>query len=63
VDEAAKTFTIRFVGSTYPNLQGTQQTRPAAIAGDELRITNPSPSVGGPPSELVYRRAKQTATN
>jgi len=58
VDEAKKTFTIRYEGSSYPNLEGTEQTRPFTIAGDELKVTNPSPSVGGPPSEITYRRAK-----
>jgi Lipocalin-like domain len=59
VDEAKKkTFTIRFEGSTYPNLEGTVQTRPFEIAGDELRVTNPAPTVGGPPSNIVYRRDK-----
>jgi hypothetical protein len=58
VDEAKKTFTIRFEGSTYPNLEGTVQTRPFEIAGDELRVTNPAPTAGGPPSHIVYRRDK-----
>ena len=58
VNEENKTFTIRFEASSYPNLEGTEQTRPFTIAGDELRVTNPSPSVGGPPSQLVYKRAK-----
>lgn len=58
VDEAKKTFTIRFEGSTYPNLEGAVQTRPFEIVGDELRVTNPSPTVGGPPSNIVYRRDK-----
>ena len=58
VDEAKKTFTIRFEGSTYPNLEGTVQTRPFEVAGDELRVTNPSPTLGGPPSNIVYRRDK-----
>ena len=58
IDEAKKTFTVRFEGSTYPNNSGTEQTRPFTISGDELRITNPSPSVGGTPSQLVYKRAK-----
>ena len=57
VDEAKKTFTIRFEGSSYPNLEGTVQTRPFEIAGNELRVTNPAPTVGGPPSNIVYRRA------
>ena len=58
VDEANKTFTIRFEGSSYPNLEGTESTRPFTVAGDELKITNPAPTVGGPPSHLVYKRAK-----
>jgi Lipocalin-like domain len=28
VNEADKTFTVKFEGSSYPNLEGTQQTRP-----------------------------------
>jgi len=59
VDSAGKKFTVKFLGSSYPNLEATEQTRPFTIAGDELRITNPAPSIGGgSPSELVYRRAK-----
>lgn len=58
VDEANKTFTIRYEASSYPNLEGTEQTRPLTIAGDELKVTNPSPSAGGPPSQIVYKRAK-----
>ena len=58
VNEANKTFSIRFESSSYPNLEGTEQTRPFTIAGDELRVTNPSPSIGGSPSQLVYKRAK-----
>jgi lipocalin-like protein len=58
VNEANKTFVIRFEGSSYPNLEGTEQTRPFTITGDELKVTNPSPSVGGEPSHIVYRRAK-----
>ena len=58
VNEAIKTFTIRYEGSTYPNRKGTEETRPFVIEGDELRITNPAPSTGGGASQLVYRRAK-----
>ena len=58
VDEAKQTFTVLFEGSSYPNLEGTEQTRPFKISGDEMRVTNPAPSGGGPPSEIVYRRAK-----
>ena len=58
VDEANKTYSLRYEGSSYPNLEGTVSTRPFTIMGDELRVTNPAPTVGGPPSQLVYRRAK-----
>jgi hypothetical protein len=58
VDEANKTYVLRYEGSSYPNQEGTSSTRPFTIAGDELRVTNPAPTVGGPPSQLVYRRAK-----
>ena len=58
VNEANKTYTIRFEGSSYPNVEGTESTRPFTIAGDELRVTNPAPTAGGPPSQLVYKRAK-----
>jgi Lipocalin-like domain len=58
VNEANKTFTIRYDGSTFPNRKGAEETRPVVIEGDELRITNPAPSTGGSSSQLVYRRAK-----
>jgi hypothetical protein len=57
VDEAKKAYTLKFEGSTFPNRVGTEETRPFSIAGDELKITNPSTSVGGS-SEIVYKRAK-----
>jgi Lipocalin-like domain len=58
VNEANKTFTIRYDGSTFPNRKGAEETRPVVIEGDELRITNPAPSTGGTSSQLVWRRAK-----
>lgn len=58
VNEKDKRYTVRFEGSTYPNLEGTEQSRTFTIKGDELRIHNPSPTIGGPPTELLYKRAK-----
>jgi len=58
VNEANKTYTIRYEGSTFPNRKGAADTRTFVIEGDELRITNPAPSTGGPASQLVYRRTK-----
>jgi hypothetical protein len=58
VDEAKKSFTVRFEGSTYPNNTGTEQTRPFTITGDELKIINPASTATGEQTELTYRRAK-----
>ena len=58
VDEAKKTYTLRIEGSSYPNFEGIEITRPVTITGDEMTATNPSPSSGGPPSQAVWRRAK-----
>jgi hypothetical protein len=57
VDEAKKTFTVRFEASTYPNNTGTEQTRPFTIVGDELKVINPASSIGQQ-TEVVYKRAK-----
>jgi hypothetical protein len=58
VSEDGKTFTARWEAHTFPNLTGQSQTRSFTISGDELRIGNPAPTAGGPPSELIYRRDK-----
>jgi hypothetical protein len=58
VDEGKKAFTIKWEAHSFPNMMGQSQTRSFTIAGDELRIQNPGPTAGGPPSELVYRRDK-----
>ena len=57
VDETKKTYTLEFEGSSFPNRVGTKETRPFTIAADELRVTNPSTSVGGS-SEILYKRTK-----
>ena len=57
VDETKKTYTLKFEGSSFPNRAETEQTRAFTIVADELKIANPSTSVGGS-SELVYKRAK-----
>jgi Lipocalin-like domain len=58
VNEANKTYTLRYEGSSYPNQEGTDSTRPFTITGDELKLTNPAPTIGGPPSQQVFRRVK-----
>jgi lipocalin-like protein len=59
VNEADRSYTIRVEGSTFPNWNGTAQKRTVvSISADELKVDNPSPSIGGPSTQLIYRRAK-----
>jgi hypothetical protein len=55
VNEAEKTITFRYLGSTFPNRERTEETRPVVINGNELEITHYSTSVGGERSHLKYR--------
>ena len=58
IEEADHSFTLRIEGSSFPNWAGVEQKRgPVAIAGDDLKWTNPTSSGGGS-SELVWKRAK-----
>lgn len=57
VNEADKTFTIFVASSTFPNWNGSSQTRPFTLSGDELKYTNPSASGGGK-VENVLKRAR-----
>jgi lipocalin-like protein len=51
--------TLHTEGCTFPNWTQTDQKRTnVSITGDELKYTNPAPSVGGNPAVLVWRRAK-----
>jgi Lipocalin-like domain len=46
-------------GSTFANWNGQDQRRTnLSITGDELRYTQPTPSGGGAPAPLVWKRTK-----
>ena len=49
---------LHIEGSTFPNWRGVDQRRPFELAGDELRITNPTASTGTGGTKQVWRRAK-----
>src|SRR5215470_1423704 len=50
---------LRVEHSSFPNWNGTEQRRTNfALAGEELKYTNTAPSVGGPATVLVWKRAK-----
>jgi hypothetical protein len=51
--------TLHVESCTFPNWTGTDQKRTnVSITGDELKYTNPAPSIGGNAAVLVWRRAK-----
>jgi Lipocalin-like domain len=60
VDETKKTLTFNIEASTFPNAEGTVQTRTIdLLTADEFRNTNPGASRDGPVVAMnVYRRAK-----
>jgi lipocalin-like protein len=59
MNEADRSYTVRVDGSSYPNFNGTDLKQVVeSITADELKIRNPAPSYGGPPTLLTYRRAK-----
>ena len=59
VNEADRSYTNRVDGSSYPNWKGTDLKQVVeSITADELKIGNPATSIGGPPTQLTYRRVK-----
>jgi hypothetical protein len=50
---------LRIDGSSFPNWNGTEQTRTnVTVTGDELKYTNTAPSGGGSAAVLVWKRVK-----
>ncbi len=50
---------LHIEGSSYPNWTGIDQKRTGlTVTGDELKWTQPTPSAGGPPGVIVWKRAK-----
>jgi hypothetical protein len=57
VNEADKTFTRRYEGALFPNVEGTTTNAAVSLAGDELTLTVlGQPGVGR--TDAVYKRAK-----
>ena len=61
VDEASKTITVRNEGGMFPNQVGTESKRTVSVAGDQLRVSNPTPASGGR-SESVWKRGATFAS-
>lgn len=57
--EKELTLNLHIEGSTFPNWDGQDQKRPMTINGDELKVINPNPSIGGTGKNYqVWKRAK-----
>jgi hypothetical protein len=59
VNEADHSVTLHVEHATFSNWEGTDLQLPLALAGNELRLTIPHPTSGGPnvTGEVVLRRA------
>jgi hypothetical protein len=57
VDTANKTITFKIESATFPNWNGTQQTRALMLKGDELQYAVAASGAGGS-SVVTWRRAK-----
>ena len=55
--EKEHTVNLHNEGSTFPNWDGQDQKRVWTVKGDELRVTNPTASVGGV-AYVIWKRAK-----
>ena len=53
-----QTVTLHMDASTFPNWDGQDQMRLMTVKGDELKIVNPTPSVGGGTNYVILKRAK-----
>ena len=59
VDEEKKTFTYKIVSSTFPNWEGTLQTRNIdKLTDDEFIDTNPQVGAGRGSAYNLYKRAR-----
>jgi Lipocalin-like domain len=51
--------TIHIEGCSFPNWNGINQKRTnVSVSGGELKWTQPTPSAGGPPAVVVWKRAR-----
>jgi hypothetical protein len=58
IDDGGKTLTMHIEVSSFPNWDGTTQLRPLKVSGDQLSYTVPTPSTGGAPNNVVWKRIK-----
>lgn len=52
-----QTVNLHIEGSSFPNFDGQDQKRIMIVTGDELKVTNPTATIGGT-NYAIYKRAK-----
>jgi hypothetical protein len=58
IDEGGKYITFRIETSTFANWNGTTQKRGLKVKGDTLTYRVETPSTGGAPNDVTWRRVK-----
>jgi hypothetical protein len=53
-----QTLNLHMEGSMFPNWDGQDQKRLMTVKGDELKLANPTPSIGGGTNYNIWKRAK-----
>ena len=59
VDDGGKALTFHVEVSTFPNWDGKPQKRMLTVKGDTLTYVVATPSTGGAPSEVTWKRVKK----
>jgi hypothetical protein len=58
VDDGGKSITFHIDTSTFPNWNGTTQKPALKVSRDTLTYTVTTPSAGGAPNDVVWKRSK-----
>jgi len=58
IDDAGKSITFHVEQSSFPNWDGKPQKRALKVSGDTLTYTVTTPSDGGKPADVVWKRVK-----
>ena len=58
IDDGGKSITFHVEQSSFPNWDGKPQKRALKVSGDTLTYTVGTPSDGGKPSDVVWKRVK-----
>jgi hypothetical protein len=58
IDDGGKAITFHVTAATFPNWDGKPQKRVLKLKGDTLTYTVATPSNGGAPNDVVWKRVK-----